>query len=172
LIEFIEKIDLIIAEWIKTSIKNHRLDQFLKRINRGEIFIFFLLGYFLFAFNEFPYQKILFISFCLYIFDRFVLFIKKRIARRRPGILILGKADDHPDYNHSFPSAHASNSFSAILMFYILLDVPEYFFLFSISAGIGRMLSLHHFFSDIIGGWLIGFLLGSLGIIASHYLNL
>lgn len=102
--------------------------------------------------------------------DRFVLFLKKLISRKRPLVTVAGKVDGNPDMKHSFPSAHASNSMTAALILVYLFGFPEWFLLASLMAGIGRLLSLHHFPSDVLGGWVIGTCFGSLGLFLGRWL--
>ena len=72
--------------------------------------------------------------------------------------------DSNPDMKHSFPSAHSANSMTALFLLVAGFQFPPAMLAFSFLAGIGRLLSLHHFFSDVMGGWLIGLMVGMLGL--------
>ncbi|TGM19065.1 phosphatase PAP2 family protein, partial [Leptospira stimsonii] len=89
---------------------------------------------------------------------------KKLIARKRPLITVAGKVDSNPDMKHSFPSAHAANSMTAVLILVFLFKFSPALILISFLAGFGRLLSLHHFVSDVIGGWIIGSIFGAMGL--------
>lgn len=90
--------------------------------------------------------------------------LKKKISRQRPLITVIGKVDANPDMKHSFPSAHSANSMTVLSILVFGFTFPPFILLFSFMAGIGRLFSLHHFFSDVIGGWFIGMIIGLLGI--------
>jgi membrane-associated phospholipid phosphatase len=159
LIEFIDKVDLKVSEFILENIKNPKLDRFLSKVNRGEIFfLVFLISCYL---KEISWKEfgLLFIHVGSVTFftDRFILLIKKKISRKRPLIRVMEKKDSNPDMRHSFPSAHAANSMISISLMILFYNFPFYLLCFSLFAGIGRLLSLHHFLSDVIGGWSIGF---------------
>lgn len=104
-----------------------------------------------------------------FITDRLVLLIKKIISRKRPLLSVSGKEDKNPDMKHSFPSAHAANSMVVVVILVLGFHLPGYFFLFPLFAGIGRLLSLHHYVSDVAGGWIIG---GGIGILAFQIIQL
>ncbi|MCB1141252.1 MAG: phosphatase PAP2 family protein [Leptospiraceae bacterium] len=167
-----EKIDILIAENINKSFKNPILDKILSKTNKGETFILVLIFYLLIFPVESPFLVITFTSTIAFFNDRFVLILKKFISRRRPSLKVLGKENNHPDLNHSFPSAHAANSMVTAVILYFSFGFPEYFFIFSLYAGLGRLLTLHHFLSDVIGGWMIGFFIGGAGVILHHFLFL
>ena len=164
MINFFKFIDFTLAEFILDKIKNPRLDSILSKINRGEIFFIIILITFYFQNGSDPLIAILYTSLFSFINDRTVLILKKKISRERPALKILGKENNHPDLSHSFPSAHAANSMVALILLVNLFGFSPNFFLFSILAGIGRMLSLHHFLSDVLGGWLIGAFFGYMGV--------
>lgn len=165
MISFFEKWDIFLAELIFKHIKNSKLDFFLSRTNRGEVFILLIL-YLLISFNS-PniFSTILYISIFSFINDRTVLWIKKKISRKRPSLKIMGKENNHPDLNHSFPSAHAANSMTACVLLFGIFSQHPSIFMFSLLAGVGRMLTLHHYLSDVLGGWLVGTVYGISGII-------
>jgi membrane-associated phospholipid phosphatase len=169
LISLFEKWDIFLAEFIFKHIKNSKLDFFLSKTNRGEVFIFLIL-YLLYT-SDSPYilSTILYISIFSFLNDQTVLWIKKKISRKRPSLKIMGKENNHPDLNHSFPSAHAANSMTACVLLYGIFYQPPLIFLFSVLAGVGRMLTLHHFLSDILGGWLVGAVYGISGIIFYYH---
>jgi membrane-associated phospholipid phosphatase len=98
------------------------------------------------------------------------LFVKKSVSRGRPLVSVAGKTDSNPDMKHSFPSAHSANSMVVVIILVFAFKVNPLIFIFTILAGIGRLLSLHHFISDIIGGWIFGFMIGILGVIAWNLL--
>ena len=169
MISLFEKWDIFLAEFIFKHIKNSKLDFFLSKTNRGEVFIFLIL-YLLYT-SDSPYilSTILYISIFSFLNDQTVLWIKKKISRKRPSLKIMGKENNHPDLNHSFPSAHAANSMTACVLLYGIFYQPPLIFLFSVLAGVGRMLTLHHFLSDILGGWLVGAVYGISGIIFYYH---
>ena len=163
MLKLIEFLDLRLAFWIGDKIKNPTLDTFLSYLNRGEVFV--LLVIFLLYDAPEPFlRSIFFLSLLAFINDRFVLFLKKKISRKRPGLRVLGKEDNHPDLCHSFPSAHAANSMLGVLILVYLFHQNPILFLLPVLAGVGRMFSLHHFLSDVLGGWFIGLCFGILGI--------
>ncbi|MDX1957670.1 MAG: phosphatase PAP2 family protein [Leptospiraceae bacterium] len=166
--QIILRIDTELALFIYKYIKNPKLDKILSNINKGEVFLIIsILSLFLtrkdwlFAF--------LFVGIFSFLNDRFVLFIKKRVSRKRPSLKLLGNTFQHEDLNHSFPSAHAANSLCAVFLLITCFEQSYFFFLLSFLAGFARLLSLHHFFSDVIGGWTIGLTSGIIGFIL--YLN-
>lgn len=162
--------DYAAALFIREKIHGPRLNRILSRINRGEMMILIVIPYLAYAAwkNILPYPWWIVLPYTgivSYANDRFVLFLKKSIARKRPLITVAGKVDGNPDMKHSFPSAHASNSMTASLLLVFLFGFPEWFLVLSLMAGIGRLLSLHHFPSDVLGGWLIGSGFGLLGLL-------
>lgn len=164
MLQFIEFLDLRLAFWIGEKIKNPTLDSFLSYLNRGEVFVILVI-ILLYDSPEPFFRSILFLSLLAFFNDRFVLFLKKKISRRRPGLTVLGKKDNHPDLCHSFPSAHAANSMLGVLILVYTFHQTPYLFSLPILAGLGRMCSLHHFLSDVLGGWFIGLCFGILGIL-------
>lgn len=170
-----ERIDYAIAMFIREKIHSPILNRTLSRINRGEIMLVLILPYLAYAAWQgvLPYPWWIVIPYSglvAYANDRFVLVLKKLIARKRPLITVAGKVDQNPDMKHSFPSAHASNSMTAALILVFLFGFPEWFLVLSFMAGVGRLLSLHHFPSDVLGGWLIGTCFGSLGLFLGRWL--
>ncbi|TGK11079.1 phosphatase PAP2 family protein [Leptospira stimsonii] len=166
MIQLVDKIDFSLSTWIRANLHNPRLNHILSKINRGEVFLIILLP-FLFLKNDLPiawYWVLLFTGTVTYANDRFVLFLKKLIARKRPLITVAGKVDSNPDMKHSFPSAHAANSMTAVLILVFLFKFSPALILISFLAGFGRLLSLHHFVSDVIGGWIIGSIFGAMGL--------
>lgn len=157
MISFIEKIDHSLAIFIKENIKNPNLDFVLSRINRGETLgILVVVFFIIIEISHNKFWAILYAGFVTYLTDRFVLIIKKSISRKRPMKKISESNDPNPDMSHSFPSAHSANSMVAVVILMYLFGFPKLFYVFTFLAGIGRLFSLHHFLSDIIGGWLIG----------------
>jgi len=169
LISVFEKWDIQIAEYIHAKIKNPNLDLFLSKVNRGEVFIFITVVILYHSNIDSIISAIFYISTLAFINDRIVLVIKKRISRKRPSLKILGKENNHPDYNHSFPSAHAANSMISVVLLIFIFHISPFLFLISLFAGVGRMFSLHHFLSDVLGGWVIGFCSGILGTLLYPY---
>jgi membrane-associated phospholipid phosphatase len=152
--------------WIKQNLHHSNLSWWLSRINRGEVFALILLPMLILSSRYKPlYISLPVIMVTTFFTDRFVLFLKKYFARKRPLISVMGKTDSNPDMKHSFPSAHSANSLVVGTILVFGFGETAYFLLFSLFAGVGRLLTLHHFISDIIGGWIIGFLMGSLGIL-------
>lgn len=122
MIDIVDQIDFSLSTWIRTNLHNPRLNRILSKINRGEVFLLILLP-FLYLKNDLPivwYWVLLFTGLVTYTNDRFVLFLKKLIARKRPLITVAGKVDSNPDMKHSFPSAHAANSMTAVLILVLL----------------------------------------------------
>ncbi|MBP9887439.1 MAG: phosphatase PAP2 family protein [Leptospiraceae bacterium] len=158
------KIDLAISEFIHDRIKNKTLDKILSRINRGETLLLILLISFFFYQENNYYILFFHVGIVSYITDRLVLFLKKTISRRRPLIRVMNNQDKNPDMKHSFPSAHAANSMVSIFMLVTAYHYSPFFFAFSLFAGIGRLITLHHFLSDILGGWFIGLLVGLINL--------
>lgn len=166
MIQIVDQIDFSFSTWIRTKLHNPKLSHILSKINRGEIFLVILLPL-LYLKNDLPfawYWVLLFTGLVTYANDRFVLFLKKLIARKRPLITVAGKVDSNPDMKHSFPSAHAANSMTAVLILVLLFKFSPALILISFLAGVGRLLSLHHFVSDVIGGWIIGTIFGFTGL--------
>ena len=154
MIQRLIQIDLAISGFIRDRIKNKTLDRILSRINRGEtLLLILIISFFFYPNNSFwgITKLILHVGLISYITDRLVLFMKKTISRKRPLIRVMDNQDKNPDMKHSFPSAHAANSMVSI-------------FIFSLFAGLGRLITLHHFLSDILGGWGIGLVIGLLNL--------
>lgn len=156
--------------WIKKYIHHPTLSWWLSRINRGEAFALVLLPLMILSNKYAPlYISLPLVMITTFITDRFVLFLKKYFARKRPLISVMGKTDNNPDMKHSFPSAHSANSMVVGTLLVFGFGETPFFLLFSLFAGVGRLLTLHHFISDIVGGWIIGFLMGMMGIFALKY---
>ncbi|MCE9501730.1 MAG: phosphatase PAP2 family protein [Leptospira sp.] len=166
----VSRIDLYVAGFIQKRIQNEKLGWILSRVNRGEVFFLVLIPFIAHysKLSEIPFL-ILITGIFTFLNDRLVLFIKKAISRKRPLISVMGKTDANPDMKHSFPSAHAANSMIVAVILVSGFGYPEVLFLFSFLAGIGRLLTLHHFVSDIIGGWILGFFFGTLGVICKNF---
>ena len=156
--KLLSNIDLGIALFIHKNLSGAKLNWVLSRINRGELLLFILVAFIYFHKNE-DFGKLFILGYaalCGFLTDRLVLLVKKNILRERPLTKILGKIDSNPDMKHSFPSAHSANSMAVLLVLVYGFGLPAYLLWFSILAGTGRLLSLHHYFSDVAGGWLIG----------------
>lgn len=169
-LSFLKRADYAVANFIRKNIHGPILNRILSRINRGEMMLLLIIPYLAYAAKNglLPYPWWIVIPYAgvvAYANDRFVLFLKKKISRKRPLVTVAGKVDGNPDMKHSFPSAHASNSMTASLILVFLFGFPEWFLVVSLMAGIGRLLSLHHFPSDILGGWVIGACFGGLGLL-------
>lgn len=164
MLNFIDKIDFGISNFLFHNVKNKKLDFILGRINRGEIF--FLI--FLYICYKHAMSLKEFGILCLHLAivttfsEKFVLYVKRKIQRVRPGNRVMKKEDPNPDMNNSFPSAHAANSMTAISLMVFIYSFPIELFWFSFFAGFARLLTLHHFLSDIVSGWLFGLFLGIL----------
>ncbi len=174
-LSFLSRADYATANFIREKIHNPTLNRVLSRINRGEMTLLIIIPYLIYAEtnHSLPYPWWIVIPYAglvAYTNDRFVLFLKKRISRKRPLITVVGKVDSNPDMKHSFPSAHASNSMTAALILVYLFGFPQWFLAISLMAGIGRLISLHHFPSDVIGGWVIGTFFGGLGLLLGFWL--
>ncbi len=171
--KFISVIDQKFSIWIQTHLHGQRLSWILSRINKGEMLALILLPLMFISDLYKPvYISLPVVLIFTYGTDRLVLSLKKYFSRKRPLVSVMGKKDSNPDMKHSFPSAHSANS--AVVATIIVFGFGEtaWFYFFSVFAGVGRLLTLHHFLSDIIGGWIIGFLIGLLGIGALVFLRL
>ncbi|MBP7280270.1 MAG: phosphatase PAP2 family protein [Leptospiraceae bacterium] len=167
MIQRLIQIDLAISGFIRDRIKNKTLDRILSRINRGEtLLLILIISFFFYPNNSFwgITKLILHVGLISYITDRLVLFMKKTISRKRPLIRVMDNQDKNPDMKHSFPSAHAANSMVSIFILVTVYHYSPLFFLFSLFAGLGRLITLHHFLSDILGGWGIGLVIGLLNL--------
>ncbi|MDZ4724944.1 MAG: phosphatase PAP2 family protein [Leptospira sp.] len=163
--KLISEFDQKISTWIKLTLHHPRMSWMLSRINRGEVFALVLLPLlFLSDLYKPLYVSLPIIMIFTFFTDRFVLFLKKAVARKRPLISVMGKTDSNPDMKHSFPSAHSANSMVVGTILVFGFGETYWFLLFSLFAGVGRLLTLHHYISDIIGGWIIGFGMGILAI--------
>ncbi|TGK28046.1 phosphatase PAP2 family protein [Leptospira gomenensis] len=172
MIKVVDKIDYSLSTWIRENLHSPKVSSALSKVNRGEVFLVILLP-FLFFKSDLPfawYWVLAFTGAVTYANDRFVLFLKKLIARKRPLVTVAGKVDSNPDMKHSFPSAHAANSMTAVLILVLLFQFPPALILVSLLAGVGRLLSLHHFVSDVIGGWIIGSIFGLTGLFLGNAL--
>lgn len=163
--EFLQNLDIQMAEYISRNIKNDTLDRILSRTNRGEVMGFLVIPPLFLSGIPDPWFALLFTLVITFLNDRAVLVIKKKISRKRPSLKILGKENNHPDYNHSFPSAHAANSMVVAVVLVVLFQQTPFLFLLSLIAGVGRLISLHHFLSDVLGGWVIGTIFGIFGVL-------
>jgi membrane-associated phospholipid phosphatase len=147
------------------------LRRVLGRWNRGEVFLVVLIPILYYSDGFTPFWwAFAYLSLVAFFNDRLVLFVKKSVSRGRPLVSVAGKLDSNPDMKHSFPSAHSANSMVVVIILVFAFKVNPLIFIFTILAGIGRLLSLHHFISDIIGGWIFGFMIGILGVIAWNLL--
>jgi len=168
--KFVTRIDLIVAAFIQNRIRSEKLGWILSRVNRGEVFFLILIPFIaLYSPGDQIVYVLLNTSLFTLLNDRFVLLVKKSISRKRPLLSVIGKEDANPDMKHSFPSAHAANSMIVGMILVFGYGYPEILFLFSFLAGIGRLLTLHHFVSDIIGGWILGIFFGMLGTLCKHF---
>ncbi|MCB1177425.1 MAG: phosphatase PAP2 family protein [Leptospiraceae bacterium] len=162
--DFIRSVDIKLAEYIHKNIKNDKLDKLFSRINRGEVMAFLVIPALFLSEIPNPFLALFYTAFFAFLNDRSVLIIKKKISRKRPSLKIMGKENNHPDLNHSFPSAHAANSIIVAILLVILFQQTYLLFVLAFIAGVGRLLTLHHFLSDVVGGWCIGIFSGVLGI--------
>ncbi len=168
---FFEQIDISVSKWVLKNLSFPILRKVIPFINRGEIFAIILLGLSLVDQVVYPLFGFLYTGICAYLNDRLILLIKKKVYRKRPSIKLLDKPNNHPDLNHSFPSAHAANSMLVAVILCSEFQFSFILYFFSLFAGIGRLLTLHHFLSDIIGGWLIGLGFGVLSIFLMKYIK-
>ncbi|WP_411824449.1 phosphatase PAP2 family protein [Leptospira sp. 'Mane'] len=162
---FISLIDQKFSIWIQSHLHSQRLSWVLSRINKGEMLALILLPL---MFTSDLYKPIYISLPIVLIFtygtDRLVLSLKKYFSRKRPLVSVMGKKDSNPDMKHSFPSAHSANSAVVATILVFGFGETSWFYGFSIFAGVGRLLTLHHFLSDILGGWVIGFAIGIFGV--------
>ncbi|EKJ87056.1 PAP2 superfamily protein [Leptospira meyeri] len=166
----ISTIDLKFSTWIQKNLHHPRMSWVLSRINRGEMFALVLLPLmFLSELYKPVYISLPFVLVFTYLTDRLVLVLKKYFARKRPLVSVMGKVDSNPDMKHSFPSAHSANSIVVSTILVFAFHETPYFFFFSLFAGVGRLLTLHHFVSDILGGWIIGFGIGLIAVLVHYY---
>ncbi len=161
---FIEIVDIHIAEWIHLRFQNESFRSFFSTVNRGEVYAFLVIPAIFFSNSKQAWLALAYTGLVTFCTDRLVLFIKQKVFRMRPSLKVLGKPNTHPDLNHSFPSAHAANSMVVATILCFQFQVTPLLFLLSFLAGLGRLLSLHHFLSDVLGGWMIGFGIGMIGI--------
>lgn len=166
MIKVIDKTDHVIAGFINSKISSRSLNRILSRINRGETLLLVVIISLFFYRDVNLYVLLPHIGIVAYITDRMVLFFKKWAARHRPLISVAGGVDQNPDMKHSFPSAHAANSMVVTAMLVLIYGFSPWFILMSIFAGVGRLLSLHHFLSDVLGGWVFGFFVALLNFLA------
>jgi len=165
------KLDFTISHWIKNNFPTETLRRILGRWNRGEVFLIILLPILYFADGFRPFwPALIYIAIVAFLNDRFVLFLKKVVSRGRPLISVAGKLDSNPDMKHSFPSAHSANSMVVVIVLVFAFQLPAWIFIFTFLAGLGRLLSLHHFLSDLIGGWIVGFVVGLLAVVFWNFL--
>lgn len=164
--------DFIISTWIQTHLPTEKLRKILGRINRGEVFFILLLPYLILSDTFQPFfLAFLYIAIFAYTNDRLVLFLKKKFERGRPLVKVAGKIDSNPDMKYSFPSAHSANSMVVVVILVFAFSLSPWLFLFTFLAGIGRVLSLHHYPSDIIAGWIWGAILGGFGVFFWFFLS-
>lgn len=169
--KIIIKLDISLADYVYSKIKNKKLDRILARINTGELMIVLLIPYMYYVHDWDFWKPLVHVSIVAFFTDLLILFIKKTTSRNRPFIGIMGHKGEHPDMKHSFPSAHAANSMVAVTMLILGYDYSGFFFILTFLAGIGRLITLHHYLSDVLGGWAIGFFMGILGIMIKYYMN-
>lgn len=168
--------DLKISNWIRIKLHSQNLSRVLSRVNRGEILGAILIPFIFIHFwdlngLESPFFKTAFIMAFAYITDRSVLALKKFFSRKRPLVQVMGKQDSNPDMKHSFPSAHSANSMVVLFLLVFIFKCSAWLFVLTFLAGLGRLLTLHHFVSDVLGGWLVGMLWGGIGYWTYFLLN-
>ena len=163
-------IDTEISLWIRETFPTEKIRKHLSRWNRGEVFFILILPVLWFSEGFRPFfLALLYVAIIAFINDRFVLFVKKLVSRKRPLLSVAGKVDSNPDMKHSFPSAHSANSLTVVMILVFAFGVHPWIFVFTVISGIGRLLSLHHFLSDVLGGWIVGLISGSLGVLLYQY---
>lgn len=153
------KLDHTISVWIRETFPTESIRRVLGRWNRGEVFFVLILPVLIFWSPEFtPFGWALgYVCLVAFLNDRMVLVLKRTILRGRPLVSVAGKKDDtNPDMKHSFPSAHSANSMVVVLLLILAFSLHPWILIFTLASGIGRLLSLHHFFSDVLGGWVVG----------------
>jgi len=162
--------DQIISTWVRETFPTSEIRKILGKVNRGEVFFVILLPFFWFSETFVPFGWALcYLGFLTFLTDRTVFLLKRLISRRRPLLSLAGKIDSNPDMRYSFPSAHAANSMVVVVILIFSFSFSPWFFLFPVLAGIGRILSLHHYPSDVLGGWILGGIFGSLGSLSWHF---
>lgn len=168
---FFERIDILVSEWVLRNFSYIHLRKFIVLLNRGEVFAILIIGLSLVDQVVYPILGFVITGIFAYINDRLILMIKKKVHRRRPSLRLLGKQNNHPDLNHSFPSAHAANSMLVAVILCNEFGFHWVLYLFSVLAGLGRLLTLHHFLSDVLGGWGIGLSMGIAGVLLTRYIK-
>lgn len=163
--QLFSKLDFWVAQLIHARIRNPALSAILGKINKGEVLVLVLLPI---IFYRHPWQLalriLLHVGLVAFITDRSVLVIKKYISRKRPLLQVMDSRDPNPDMKHSFPSAHAANSMVVVTILIFSYGYPPYLLAISLLAGIGRLCTLHHFISDVLFGWLMGFCFAILSV--------
>lgn len=158
--------------WIRENLPTVWIRKILGRINRGEVFFLILLPFMWFKEEFTPFGwALLYTAMVAYANDRLVLVVKKTISRGRPLISVAGKVDSNPDMKYSFPSAHSANSMVVVLILVFAFSFSPWVLLFTVFSGVGRLLSLHHYLSDVIGGWVVGGIMGFLGVLGWNWIQ-
>lgn len=173
MIEYFNKFDEKISILIRDKIHTDSLRKYLSKINRGET-LFFILIYILYIY-DYGLRKSFYILSYIAVFSFFndwmVLYLKKKISRGRPLIQVLGKVDKNPDMRYSFPSAHSSNSMLACILLVHHFGVNPWIFLITFFSGFGRMITLHHYLSDVLAGWILGIIYALIPIYVWSIIN-
>ena len=78
----------------------------------------------------------------------------------------------HMESDNSFPSGHVTAAFASMTAMYLRCDRRWSWtaFLFSILMGIARIYLVVHFATDVIGGFIVGFIGGCIGVLAASRL--
>jgi membrane-associated phospholipid phosphatase len=164
--------DLKISIWIRENLPTVSIRKYLGKVNRGEVFFILIIPFLWFSETFVPFGWALaYLCIAAFLNDRFVLLLKKSISRGRPLISVAGKVDSNPDMKYSFPSAHSANSMVVVWLLVFAFSFSPWVFIFTILSGVGRLLSLHHYFSDVVGGWVVGAIFGSIAVLGWIYID-
>ena len=176
--DLIWNIDFSIAEWIDL----HRiswLDIFLSYWRNSLIWLpLYILGI-LFIWNNFTsaYKLILVIAFTVGLSDYVSSkIIKPQVKRPRPchytadqthfdSVIVCGSG-------YSFPSSHASNHMALAQICFLIFNrknLLKWLFVWAFSIGLSQVYVGVHFFSDVMAGFLLGFILASLVYFPAKY---
>ncbi|MFH1824597.1 MAG: phosphatase PAP2 family protein [Candidatus Firestonebacteria bacterium] len=170
ILNFIIKIDITIFYFINNNLKNPVLDFLMPIITNVKYWIFPLLVVLvvLFIFGKKEVKIAIILGIIVVVFVDFFCYrvVKPFIGRIRP-FYVLPHVYDLVNAGYlSFPSNHAANSFAlATIVTYFSKKIGVCFIILSCIIGFSRIYVGVHYPFDVIGGMIIGFLFGVLGIL-------